>query len=858
MFNKGFAVFAVVFLSSTITFSNSARGTDAHNHQIGGERFTPSGSATSPGGRYLSPGGVSGLGGGMTIDSPPKAIFSMHYSDNTNKAVVANATPSFDPERKDLSYRWQLITPSGSRSQLTKTNTAITHFTPDKSGQYDLLLVVNDGRNNSSVNRQSIQITQAEPGIQLTFTHLKNSAQSSIPTTFAQVFAKGEFEAGQAFALALANGQTVNLQTDVKATYKDGSLRHAVFSTIIPQLNANETIHAELIPAATPSTTAAVSLTDLLSSNFDAKISLQLDGVTYTASAKEFLQTQAHTWLAGPIANEWYVNGSFNNGHNEHPHLAATFNIRSYGNLDNIWVSASIENNWAYQEGPKNITYDATISINNQIVHSEEQLTHLRNARWRKQFWTASTPQLHIAHDTHYLLTTGAVPNYDSALINGIAQFHLDYYADEWQDENITLAVNADGYRTFVDNGGYEFTYNKIGPMGIGLADPDMPNTGARPDIGPLPRWAATYLLSQDRHAKKAAIGMGNQAASWPIHYRDKNTGLPLSIIDYPYASSFWNTFLSYNPDTGMNEHTALCTSTPEDCVVPYLPDTAHQPSLAYVPYLVTGDHYFLEELHFWANYNLLEMNPVYRRYAQGLFSVDMQDRAQAWSMRTLGQTAFITPDNHPMKVYFSQILDNNIRNYTFNYVIGNPNAYGALIPNYSHPTASPWMDDFFTWAISSLVDLDFTEAKPLLDWKAQFSVQRMGFGSQNNGDYCWIFASAYHVLIAPAENAQMFNSIADVYQNTNGQDIPWGGGFDDAGTECASEEQAIALGLQAGEMIGYSSSPTGFPSNLQIALAAAVNSGIPNAEDAWKRFLGRSAKPDYSYYPNYAIVPRQ
>ena len=80
--------------------------------------------------------------------------------------------------------------------------------------------------------------------------------------------------------------------------------------------------------------------------------------------------------------------------------------------------------------------------------------------------------------------------------------------------------------------------------------------------------------------------------------------------------------------------------------------DSAHQPSMAFLPYVVTGDLFYLEELQFWANYNMVQGNPGYRDDKKGLVKWD-QIRGQAWSMRTLGQVAFITPDAHPLKSVF-------------------------------------------------------------------------------------------------------------------------------------------------------------------------------------------------------------
>ena len=101
--------------------------------------------------------------------------------------------------------------------------------------------------------------------------------------------------------------------------------------------------------------------------------------------------------------------------------------------------------------------------------------------------------------------------------------------------------------------------------------------------------------------------------------------------------------------------------------LAPNFPDDAHQPSLAFVPYLVTGDYYYLEELHFWANWNMILAKPDLRQFDKGLLGWS-QVRAQAWSLRTLGHAAFITPDDHPLKSYFVTRVENNINHYTMYY----------------------------------------------------------------------------------------------------------------------------------------------------------------------------------------------
>jgi hypothetical protein len=58
--------------------------------------------------------------------------------------------------------------------------------------------------------------------------------------------------------------------------------------------------------------------------------------------------------------------------------------------------------------------------------------------------------------------------------------------------------------------------------------------------------------------------------------------------------------------------------------------------------------------------------------------------------------------------------------------------------------------------------------------------------------------------------------------------------------------------------MTGYSDSESGFPSNMQPALAYAADALGEPGRKAWRQFMARSVKPDYGKGPQFAIVPRQ
>jgi hypothetical protein len=60
----------------------------------------------------------------------------------------------------------------------------------------------------------------------------------------------------------------------------------------------------------------------------------------------------------------------------------------------------------------------------------------------------------------------------------------------------------------------------------------------------------------------------------------------------------------------------------------------------------------------------------------------------------------------------------------------------------------------------------------------------------------------------------------------------------------------------QPGEMMGDSNSPTGYPAQMQPALAAAVDAGVPGADEAWAKFKSRPVKPRGGVEPKWDIVP--
>lgn len=655
------------------------------------------------------------------------------------------------------------------------------------------------------------------------FESTSSAAQTNVPVTFGQVFAPGDLAADASLAGRLDTGATLPLQLDVKAKHPDGSVRHAVISAVLPSLGAGEIHTMSLVRTAATATTAP-SAAALLNAGFKTSFDATIGSVRYTASADELIKNATPvTWLKGSTVSEWQVSAPLKTSSGAaHPHLSARFAIRWYDAIKKARVDVTIENNWAYEPAPQNFTYNAQVLVGGSAVYTKSALTHYHHARWRKTFWwNAATPQVNIKHNTGYLIASRALPNYDQSL--SIPESALSASEAGW-------------------------TGAKTEPMGAGGAETYMPSTGGRGDIGLLPQWNVAYLLSMDARARDVALGTAELAGSFSAHYRDKNTGQPISLIDYPYMTLIGKSGDTYNPATKTREAFPSC-ATSTGCKTPYTHDVSHQPGFAYLPYVLTGDHYFLEELQFWGMHNVFQSNPGYRDNIKGLVKNE-QVRGQAWTLRTLAQAAYITPDNDRLKQHFTQILENNLAWFN-EYYTDNPqaNKLGIVVNGYAivygeKTGIAPWQDDFFTSAIGQASDLGFTEATRLLQWKAKFSVDRMVAPGA-----CWIDGSIYSMTVRDSATSPVYASMADAYRASHAADF--------ISLACGSSAMASSLGLKVGEMTGYSSAATGYPSNMQPALAYSATVSGAAGKLAWEQFMKRTVKPNYALAPQFAIVPR-
>jgi hypothetical protein len=400
-----------------------------------------------------------------------------------------------------------------------------------------------------------------------------------------------------------------------------------------------------------------------------------------------------------------------------------TVMFRPDGSSDRVEIVVEFGRLWngrPYQQGP----YTATIMRGNTILASVKVPVHYWLSRWRWQ--SESRPILHAASD---LMRSGKVPPY------AVTQFPIETGSDpEWMNK-------------------------KYAVMGLAGLTPYMPATGERPEIGPLTEPAAQWLVSAEPSALAAMLAQAEASGTFPWHFRDEETGAPLNLDLHPTAG--WSSSVCQPLIATMK---SLIPSTNSQIVV----DTAHQPSLAYMPYLLTEDPYYLEELQF-AVTLAAGRDPVYREKSNMIIGAS-QVRSLAWMLRSMAHAALVTPVDTPQwllpKVYWVRKLANNREWFDRTYTnsaspervifrtaaVFNDEAEGP-IPRGTYE--APWQDEFLAFVLWWMVQMGFHEWQPAAEWST------LGTVARTNGTSGWppSFSTPYRLLLRSNDRATFVKS---------------------------------------------------------------------------------------------------
>ena len=508
--------------------------------------------------------------------------------------------------------------------------------------------------------------------------------------TVGHAFEKGAVPAGEGL-VGLIGGEAVAIQVDAKRTWSDGSLKHGVLTFVAPE--AAEGASMALALGDGPSG----GVPDLAGMAADAGLVVEIDGSTLDVGA--MLAEGGEAWLDGPLVSEARVSAVTQQG------VRVAIDVRAKADGE---VDATVSAVWGDvgAVGNINTTYDVAIVRGGATVMAEEGFTHRHHGAWHVRADGAPAPW--VAVDAAYMARAGVLPSYDTALDGRHEALFESYLGEFWFD-----------------------------PMGPGNMQTGMGTGGGRPDIGPLPDWTALYLLDQTAESRAVVLGNGAAAGSVPWHLIDPDTGAPVRAGDASNDGMGWA-----HANWGAEALSVYSDGYELEVGAP-----SHKPSLAAVPYLVTGERFYLDEMEAEVAYDLFARNPG--RTTEMRFEPRGQLRGQAWLMRDLFLAAELAPDGEAAD-YYADVLDEHLQGYVDFYVLGLPfetegyqvsvsyrfggtelegvlrgNDSGAWADGINDGLNSPVEQDMFGLVIGMIAKAGNAKAKALGEWMAGFSAGR-------------------------------------------------------------------------------------------------------------------------------------
>lgn len=386
-------------------------------------------------------------------------------------------------------------------------------------------------------------------------------------------------------------------------------------------------------------------------------------------------------------------------------------------------------------------------------------------------------------------------------------------------------------------------------PMGIGVADPHIGDTGERMDLGLLPEWDAAYVVNPTSNNAEVVRGMSDAASPWGFHVIDPNTLVILKATDWPKATNLSVVSTSANPLSlpGSSNPAHLSVGSA----------SAHAPAFGILASLIYGTSYDFEVLEFWANYiGCLWANPNYRLNggAGPVGARHIQARGYAWSQRQLAAAAALSKN---FSTYFQNFASQRAKDINAK-IDGGANGGLPIFGDYSYSInggkrngISPWQNDFIVQALGyTVLCCGLTDFQKALNFYGQFQVQRLNYKIHE-------LATLYEVQVKDSNGnitATDWSSLIDFNAKNNtaiANAIAAG-----TNTQALLDALNETTGYQVGDFHGYPWSATGYPAILQPAIAMCVDGGVTGATAAWSVFQ-KYARMDYSGDPKYNIVPK-
>lgn len=509
-------------------------------------------------------------------------------------------------------------------------------------------------------------------------------------------------------------------QTDIKGRWPDGSTKFAVVTAWSPSAGSYSI-------DAGPQATGAFSAPTYPTSHVEFTVA----GETWIADPNH--ATVIDSWLFGSLVREYrvVVPAISRRTGLPHPTLQVLYDSRIYnGGIARLDVT--VQDVMDVTAGAA-VDYDANVWLNGKVVGTYRGLSHGYLQRWRRVYSTK--PLSTVQQDLESFYVAGAIPRFLKTVVDPIPTIDPVRFA----------------------------------PLGYGDMSADMAGPGGRPEIGPYPNWTAQYLVHQRPEQKAYMLASADCSGSWRGHITEPDGTTLISLDTYP---DYWLDGRSGTHPTGPQATRVDHNGGPWPGGWSWPIDTAHHPSLTYVPYLLTGDRFYLDQMKFWANFTLLSTWPGAnnsREGAKGILIWENQARGIGWAIRTLGEVAAYAPDSDPMKGYFTKKLQNNLSALEDMASTANGGRLGTLFNfaasavNASWPgsVTSLWANSYIGWALDRARTLGFSPSgmrTRIATTQVAFSLgEAQGIQHGNGGPY-------YPTI---ALNSAFLDTIMQVYDAT-------------------------------------------------------------------------------------------
>lgn len=524
------------------------------------------------------------------------------------------------------------------------------------------------------------------------------------------------------FGLALPQGAapqsvtvgTLPTQTDIKTRWPDGSIRFAVVTARVD--TAGEYVVAS----------AAGASGRMRPQWPTASVTFVIGPGTWTAPLPSELPA---SWLDGQLAAEGRAIVIPRMRDLEHPFFRVIYDVRSYA--DGVArLDVTVENTLDHVLAA-DVTYDVQIALNGQPVFNRAGVHHKYLARWRNVSWSRPSESA-VTPDFTPFVAARALPEY----LNTV--------------EDRPRSVSGDMFEIL-----------KTGELMV-----PMNAHGGRPEIAPYPDWTAQYLVHKRPEQRAYMLRHGELAGSFGVHIKEPDGVRMISIDEHP---NFW---LDARADPDGRPKNGLLRGV----AIPG--DNAHQPSLAFVPYLVTGDRFFLDEMKYWANYSLIstfqDSYSKQRGGSEGLLAAN-EVRGIAWTLRNIADAAAYTPDDDDMKAYFRAKVLNNLA-WLDKHAASQATPLGTLFPNRRpedeqwapYAWIALWEHIYVAWAIDRAHQHGFGPGGTALRDRV-VKLQLRLFTSESEG-YKASYAGAYVLAVGTksGQNINYFNTIGEMFRITD------------------------------------------------------------------------------------------